>query len=173
MASATAFTAVSGLGALVMGATALAAAWIAHRQPSDASWLGVWLVEAGLAFGLGSAFMLRKVRRAGATLFSGPGQRFLLAYAAPMAAGVVLTGAFWRSGLAAFLPGTWLLLYGTGAVAGGASSIAPIRLAGVCFMALGAAALWAPTAWGDLFMALGFGGCHLAFGLVVFRRYGG
>jgi hypothetical protein len=36
---------------------------------------------------------------------------------------------------------------------------------------LGAAALWAPTAWGDLFMALGFGACQIGFGLVIAVKY--
>jgi len=173
MSSATAFTAVSGSGAAIMGTTALFAAWVAHRQPSEASWLAVWLAEAALAFGIGALTMWRKARQAGANLFSPPGRRFMLSYAAPVAAGVVQTVALTRAGLGAFLPGMWLLLYGTAAVSGGASSIRPIRLAGICFMTLGAAAMWAPTAWGDLFMALGFGVVQIVFGVVIFRRYGG
>jgi len=173
MTSASSFTAVSGRGAIAMGVTACGAAWLAHRQRSEASWLAVWLAEAVLAFAIGSIAIWRKSRPAGALLFSGPGRRFMLSYAAPLVAGVVQTFALYRAGLAAFLPGMWLLLYGTAAVAGGASSILPIRLAGACFMALGAAALWAPTVWGDLFMALGFGVCQIGFGAVIVRKHGG
>lgn len=44
---------------------------------------------------------------------------------------------------------------------------------GLCFMVLGALALAAPVAWGHYFLAAGFGGLHIAFGLVIARRYGG
>jgi hypothetical protein len=171
MATAQSFTAISGRGAMAMGVTACFAAWLAHRQGSEASWLAVWLIEAVVAFTIGAVTIWRKARLAGAGLFSSTGRRFMLSYAAPIVAGVVQTVALYRAGLAAFLPGMWLLLYGTAAVAGGASSIAPIRLAGACFMVLGAAALWAPPVWGDLFMALGFGACQIGFGLVIAVKY--
>src|ERR1019366_7981448 len=44
------FTAVPGLGGVLMGSTALAAAWIAGPQTASARWLAVWL--AGAAAGL-------------------------------------------------------------------------------------------------------------------------
>ena len=31
----------------------------------------------------------------------------------------------------------------------------------------------APAGWGHLFMAVGFGGLHIGFGLIIARRYGG
>ena len=41
----------------------------------------------------------------------------------------------------ALMPAVWLLLYGTGVLAGGAFSVAAVRLLGVALMALGIAAL--------------------------------
>lgn len=173
MASAGAFTAVSGRGAVAMGVTACVAAAIAERQSSEPAWLLVWLTEAALAFAIGAIAMRAKARRAGAALFSGPGRRFMLSYFAPMAAGAIQTVALYLAGLGGFLPGMWLLLYGTAAVAGGMSSIKPIPIAGACFMALGAAALYAPTRWGNWFMIAGFGVVQIGFGLLIARRYGG
>jgi hypothetical protein len=40
-------------------------------------------------------------------------------------------------------------------------------------MALGAAALATPAAWGDAWMAAGFGALHVGFGWVIARRHGG
>jgi hypothetical protein len=41
-----AFTAVSGWGQIVVALTALAAAYLAARQPNAFAWLRVWLAEA-------------------------------------------------------------------------------------------------------------------------------
>ena len=40
-------------------------------------------------------------------------------------------------------------------------------------MALGAAAFASPSGWGTAFLAAGFGGLQIAFGLVIARRHGG
>ena len=44
---------------------------------------------------------------------------------------------------------------------------------GLAFMLLGIAAFIAPAAWGHVFMAVGFGGLHIGFGIVIARNYGG
>jgi hypothetical protein len=73
----------------------------------------------------------------------------------------------------ALIPAVWLLLYGTGVLAGGAFSVAAVRLLGVVFMALGIAALFTPPAWGNVWLGIGFGGLQLVFGLYIARRHGG
>ena len=72
-----------------------------------------------------------------------------------------------------FLPGLWLLLYGTSIVTGGSYSVRPIQVMGVAFMLAGAAALLSPTDWGDAYMAAGFGGLHIVFGIIIWRKHGG
>jgi hypothetical protein len=167
-----AFTAIPGWGQVAMGASALPAAWLAARQTSPAMWLTVWLAEAVFASSIGIAATQNKAQRAGVPLTSGPGRKFALSFLPAVVAGALLTLILYRSGLARILPGTWLLLFGAGVVSAGALSVPIVPALGTCFMFLGVAAFMLP-AWGNLWMALGFGGLHLVFGLSIARRYGG
>jgi hypothetical protein len=88
-------------------------------------------------------------------------------------AGALLTPTLAAAGAYSVLPGVWLLLYGTGVVTGGAFSVRIVPVMGLAFMALGTAALIAPAGWGEGFLAAGFGGVHILFGLVIARRHGG
>jgi len=173
MERATAFTAVPGWGGVAMGVTALAATALAQSRGARGEWLVVWLTASVLALTLGGWSMLVKARRAGTSVFSYSGRRFVLSYVPPLAVGALLSLVLVRAGLYSTLPGTWLLLYGTGVVTGGAFSVRVVPIMGLCFMALGAIALLAPPAWGDWLMAAGFGGLHIIFGLIIARRYGG
>ncbi len=167
------FTAVPGWGGVAMGVTAVAAAVIASVQRSRDAWLAVWIVEGALAFGIGAWTVRRKAKVAHLSLWSEPARKFVLSFAPPVAAGALLTVALLRAGLIGPIPGVWLLLYGTAVVSGGAFSVPVVPIMGSAFMLEGAAALFAPAAWGDALLALGFGGLHILFGTLIARRYGG
>jgi len=167
------FTAVPGWGGCIIGLTALAAAFVAARQPTPERWLIAWLMEGMLAIGVGALAMKMKSEAAGEPLFSAPARRFVLSFAPPLLAGALLAGQFYRNNLIAALPGTWLLLYGTGVVTGGAFSVRVVPVMGLCFMALGGAALFLPLWAGNIALAAGFGLLHVIFGAIIARRYGG
>jgi hypothetical protein len=168
-----AFTAVSGWGYMVMGATALGAASFAAHQPSASAWMQVWLGEGLLAMAIGLLSCTWKANRRGLPLFSGPARKVALSLSPPLVAGAFLTFVLFRAGLHSALPATWLLLYGAGIITGGAFSVAIVPIMGVCFMLLGGLAVLAPAAWGNLFLAAGFGGLHIVFGFLIARRHGG
>ena len=167
------FTAVSGWGLMAVGVTALGAAWIAHPQTAPGHWLQIWLGEALIAVAISLTAMRAKAQRAGLALTSGPGRKFAFTSLPPMIAAAILTVVLYRAHLLHALPGIWLLLYGTGVVAGGAFSVASVPVMGACFMLAGVAALFSPAAWGNFFMASGFGVLHIGFGIWITRRHGG
>lgn len=167
------FTGVPGWGGVAAGLSAIVTAYLASRQVSPVRWLSIWLVEAILATAILAPAAAAKARRAGAKIFSGPGRRFALNFAPPIIVGGLLTLALVRAGLYGLLPPMWLLLYGTAIVSGGAFSVRVVPVMGLCLIGLGAAALFTPTAWGDFFMAVGFGGAQIGFGLWIALRYGG
>jgi len=172
MESAAEFTAVPGWGGVTMGMTALAAAFLAARQVTPRAWIAIWLAEAFVAVAIAAPAAATKARRANSSLFSGPGRKFVLSFAPPVLVGGLLTLALYQLGAVSVLPGVWLLLYGTAVVTGGAFSVRAVPIMGMCVMALGAAALFAP-AWGNMFMAAGFGLVQMAFGVWIALRYGG
>ena len=173
MARTSTFTAVPGLGAIWMGITAVAAAFIASMATSRDLWLVTWMCEAGLGAAIGLVAMHWKAKAAKTPLKSGAGRKFFTSFAPPLFAGIVLTIALWHGGKAALLPGTWMLMYGISTVAGGAFSVRIVPITGVLFIGAGALTLFLPPAWGDFMMGLTFGGLHLVFGTLIAKYHGG
>lgn len=173
MENGNAFTAVPGWGGVAMGVTALVAAVIAAGRATPEGWLSVWAFEALVAAGIGAWAVERKARRVGLPVLSGTGRKVLLGFTPPTLAGIVLTGALWKTGESVLIPGTWLLLYGVAVVAGGIFSVRVVPMMGMCFMVLGAVALLLLPNAADLLMALGFGGLHVVFGTIIARGHGG
>ena len=132
------FTSVPGWGQVAIGCTAVLAAWVAARQPTPLAWMLVWFAEALVALVIGGTTLVRKARAANDPLLSGPGRRFGWSLLAPLAAGGFLTFALYSGGLLRAIPGTWLLLYGTGVMTGGALSV-PVAL---FVLSLAAAVEW-------------------------------
>jgi hypothetical protein len=173
MERAGAFTAVPGWGGVLMGISALITAVISGPPDDTTRWVAVWLIDAVVAVVIALAAIAWKARVSGVSLSGVPARRFGLAFAPPLVAGMVLTPVFVMMGLMARLPGCWLLNYGTAVATGGAFSVRIVPIMGLCFMALGVVAFGVPAAWGHWLMAAGFGGLHIAFGLIIARRYGG
>jgi hypothetical protein len=174
MEGASAFTTFSGWALVAIGVLTLVASVAADRQPTPARWLLVWLILVIVSVPIAVLATARKGRAAGLPLFSVPARKFVLGLAPSVVAGGLLTAALAREELYPLLPGLWLLLYGAGIVAGGSFSVRVIPVMGVAFMILGALALLTPLdEYAPGYLAVGFGGLHIVFGLVIARRYGG
>jgi hypothetical protein len=165
------FTSVPGRGGMAMGATAILAAVLVHNSPED--WFQIWVLDALVAAAIGGWFMRRKAAAVGQKLASGVGRRFLLNLSPALLAAALLSFALIRIGRSDLVPGTWLLLYGVAVVSGGAFSVRPVPVMGICFILLGSIALLASPVWANPLLAIGFGGLHLVFGFIIARFYGG
>jgi uncharacterized membrane protein YjfL (UPF0719 family) len=166
------FTAVPGWGGVVIGITALAAGTLAYARPFPQEFF-IWVGEAVLALVLAYIAVRQKSRRLSLSLKSRPARRALLSFTPPLLVGAVLTAALYHLNVLGVLAGLWLLMYGAAVVTGGAFSVRIVPVMGLCFMLLGAISLSAPATWADAFLTLGFGGLHIAFGIVIARRHGG
>jgi hypothetical protein len=167
------FTAVSGWGYVGMGATALAAFFIALRQPTTDAWLAVWLAEALVAVTIALVAMHWKANRLGTPILSIPGRRLFVGLLPALFAGGVMTVALVRSGDVRQIPGVWLLLYGVAVMQAGAFSVRTIPVMGAVFVLAGAIALPLPWALANVVLAAGFGMVHIVFGAYIAKRHGG
>ena len=167
------FTAIPGAGGVVTGVIGLIAAIAGVRQPTADRWLATWLGAAFVAVIVQLVAMTVKARRAGLTLTGTTARRFALGMAAPLVAGAAITYALWTVRTFSVMPPAWLLLYGAGVLTSGMFSVAVVRAIGACFMAVGIAAVLTPPEWGNVWLAIGFGGLHVGFGVYIARYHGG
>jgi len=171
------FSAVPGVGMALVGASALGAAAlsaVARARFGERGWFAVWLAELVIAAVIARVAIEAKARAIGQDLGAAPARRFVRSFALPFVVGGFVTFALLGAGLGGLVPAMWLLFYGLALVAGwGSVAREIVPLLGLAFVLIGTVALFAPPAWGVLFLAAGFGGLHVVFGLVIARRFGG
>jgi len=173
MERSTHFTAVPGYGGILMGATAIAASYIAHQQVYLRDWLIVWLTEALLAFAIGLLAMWQKTKIAKTSLFSAPARKFAYGFLPPLVCGVAITLGLWRFEHYEMMAPVWMLLYGSAVVTGGAFSVRIVPVMGWIFIAVGSIAFLVSASYGNILMGATFGMLHIVFGAVIAKRYGG
>jgi hypothetical protein len=149
MERATPFTGISGWGEIAIGSTAFIASFIAAQQPTFRAWFAVWVAVGLISLLIAGWSMDRKARAVHLALVSSSGRKVVYSLAPPLIAGALLTLVLARVGLTEAIPGMWLLLYGTGVITGGMFSVRAVPVMGLCFMLLGAIALFSPAAWAN------------------------
>ena len=127
---------------VAVGVTAFVASYIAVHETSLRRWLFTWLAEAIIALLIAGWTLDRKARATETALLSGPARKVAFSLSPPLIVGALLTAVLFKLRVTAVIPGVWLLLYGTGVVTGGMFSVAIVPLMGICFMVLGAIALY-------------------------------
>jgi hypothetical protein len=167
------FTTVPGKGCIAMGITALAAVGLESLPALAEHWLAVWVGAAIVACAAALWFMEQKAHAQGLSLRRSVARRFFMTLAPAFLSGAILTAALAGSVDRELITGMWLLLYGAGLTACGLFAVPAVFTAGIAFMGLGTATLWLPPGSAHIVLALGFGGIHLALGVVIARHHGG
>jgi hypothetical protein len=162
---------VPGTAGVAMGSIGVLATASAYSWPRN--WLAIWIAAAVVALVIGGYLILRRARHNKLPLYRAPLRRFLLCLCPALVAGAVLTLVLARAGYEDYLTGVWLLLYGSAVLSASAMTSAGtdklVAAMATLFMSLGVVAfLIAPTAH-NLLLGLGFGGLHIAFGLLIAR----
>jgi len=173
IARSSSFTAVSGLGQIILGATALPAAYFAAHAATPGAWLRIWLADAVIAAAIAAVCMRAKAARLGLPLLTGPGRKVAAGLGPAFAAAAVLTYLLHHALADPIIPAAWLLLYGAGVIAAGLYSISLVAVMGLSFMVAGTLAALSPASWGNAYLAASFGGLHIIFGILIARRHGG
>jgi hypothetical protein len=162
--------AVPGSAGVTMGVVGLVAAVLASLPALQPHRIAIWLIAATLAAAAGGVLMARQAARQGFTLFGAPVRKFILCLAPGLFAGAIMTWVLWSAGNLHAIPGTWLLLYGCALVSTSAPTTHVVGVLGSLFVLLGLVTFLLPDSLQTLALGAGFGGLHLSFGIMIWRR---
>jgi hypothetical protein len=161
--------AIPGSAGIAMGGIGLTAAALSLLPNLAKYWLVIWLLAAPLAAIVGGLLLAKSGSVATFVATGTPGRKLALGLMPSLFAGAVLTAVLWSADLTAAVPGTWLLLYGCALISASVSTTAIVARMGLCFAGLGIVALIGPVALHIPLLALGFGGLHIIFGILIAR----
>lgn len=178
---------LSGLWAGAMALLGLAADFLVSvhyaGQPHVAMWITLVVWACVLVAAVAGVWLLtrRRERPAGMPAWSSIKTRILRTILPPFVAGAGLTliivfrwyfriDNHWQ-----LIPAIWMLFYGVALWQVGEFSVCEVRVLGAAFILAGLAAGAVPALYDNPYLALGasFGGFHLAYGAIVWKRYGG
>lgn len=155
-----------GWGIFVVGLIGLIASYLT-RYLQALAWVAGWGLAAVVAVVLALLISSWHIRATGKSIYVGSYSRFWLSLLPAFLSAAVLTWLFVDINQTAWLPALWLLLYGVAVIAASSHSILLVRWMGIGFLLLGIFSVFVPT--GNIAMAIGFGGLHLLFGLLITR----
>lgn len=164
---------IPGTAGLAMGATGLLACSLASLPVLRPHWQTVWLIAAPVALLMGALLMARNASSSGQSLRIAAARKFLLALSPALFAGTVLTFVLKQAGATALLAPTWLLLYGCSVLSSSSVTSAMfgkrVAVMGALYILLGTVSYALPVGLHNVALGVGFGGLHLAFGLLIRR----
>jgi hypothetical protein len=171
----------SGLSGVVAGVLALAGCAATYRIAPDFTgrtappvavglvWLGVLV----LATVLDLFISWQRTRELGRSFWTRTTRQTALAIAPAFLLGGISTWIFASHGAWHYIPAAWMIYYGLAAWSIGMFSIAEVKVLGAAFIAAGVVCHFHFLDQPVAALAATFGGFHLVYGVVVWKRHGG
>jgi hypothetical protein len=177
------FISLSGLSGISAGLFALLGAWFAvkkisiyaHEKSIDYDTLISQLMFIA-AFVLIAAFVAAFIftylrsKKDGVSIWGATTNRLLINLAIPLIAGSFFVLRILQMGHVFLIAPTCLLFYGLALVNASKYTLGEIRYLGYSELILGIINLWI-QGYGLVFWAAGFGGLHIVYGIIMWRKY--
>lgn len=177
------FLSLSGLSGVMAGITAIAGAafawWFILNNPS-ASGLDPWqqtmilLADAGMvlliSIGFGIYFSAKKALKSNQKLFNKVTLKTLYNLCVPLVAGGIFSLVCLYRGETEIIASTTLIFYGLALVNTSKYTFDEIHYLGITEIVLGIAAAIFLHA-GIILWTIGFGVCHIIYGLILYKKY--
>lgn len=186
------FISLSGLSGVGAGLVALAGAGFGHwylrtqygpggfvrlmegseemRQSTLPFLLSLALAVILLALLVATYFTRRRARHDGRSLWDAVVRRLFWSMAVPLVAGGLFCLQLYLRGAAGLVVPGMLIFYGLALLNASKYTLDEIRLLGYTVLAVGLVAMLLPN-WAFAFFAIGFGLCHVGYGLLMYNRY--
>ncbi|MDA1369937.1 MAG: hypothetical protein O2971_04125 [Proteobacteria bacterium] len=155
-----------GWGIFAIGLIGLITAYFT-RNLQSIDWIAAWGIAAIVAVSVALLISNWHIHQSGKSIYVGSYNRFWLNLLPGFFSAALLSGLLIALDHPEFLSALWLLLYGVAVSAAGSHSIPLVRWMGAAFLLLGTVSVFFPSQ--NLDMALGFGGLHLLFGVLITR----
>ncbi len=133
--------------------------------------LVIALLTIALAVGFGIYFTTRKAKKEGEVLWDSQSERLVVNLLVPLFTGGVLCLILLLKGFIGLVAPLTLIFYGLALVNASKYTLKEVRSLGILEIILGLLAMQF-IGYGLLFWAIGFGGLHIIYGIVMQQKYG-
>ena len=182
------FISLSGLSGILAGTYALIGAWFAYKTIYfDNSTLGAYknlviseeaiiklLVIAGLvliaSIATGIILSIKKAKKSNEHIWNAATRRLAINFMIPLATGGFFILFLIEKEMLGLVAPLTLIFYGLAVVNASKYTIGDVRYLGLTMIVLGLLSTWF-LGYGLLFWALGFGGCHILYGSLMYFKY--
>ncbi|WP_406844454.1 hypothetical protein [Flavobacterium soyae] len=135
---------------------------------SELIWIGVIILVCAFVFG--TFFTVRKSKKYNLPIWTSATKNMLFNLAVPLAAGGIFCLALIYHGYYGLVAPSTLLFYGLAVINAEKYTFSDIKYLGFSELLLGCISLFY-IGYGLIFWILGFGILHIAYGLVMFKKY--
>ncbi|MGL2967564.1 hypothetical protein [Flavobacterium sp. XGLA_31] len=182
------FISLSGLSGVLAGIYALMGAWLAYKTiyfdndsisnyndltiSSDAvvQLFMIAFTVVVLSIVTGIILSIKKAKKGNEKIWNSSSKRLVINFAIPLITGGIFILFLIEKEILNLVAPLTLLFYGLACVNASKYTLGDVRYLGITMIILGLLCTWF-LSYGLLFWALGFGGCHIVYGAMMYFKY--